>query len=659
MASNNQKDPLINSNIPFDKETMKDYFYEKFDKADKILQASLHKDLDKWHNDLNDLMPKSNKQITNASNKSCNLTSTTTEALIPRLVKTIFNYAYPIDCKGDNTELGKQLEIEVRKIIKWDIENNDDLYAAMWHLIANASGYGISFSYNYFQIEKKYIPVKVPTFEVNGQIALDAMGNPINFTPEQQKQIADMGHNIKEVKKIPRYEKYRPKSDCINAKRVVFPEGYSSMQDAFDKDFVGLKVYYTLNELFGMIEDKDALTAEISKVKAKEFASINNNSSSIQKVKALKGKQMEFWLIWGKYDIDNDEVEEYVVMLIHPKSKTLLGYQEYEFEHGRCPLVEAYIRPRLDQIPGIGMAEKLYDHKGYLDESRNDRINLRKQSLYPPLMHRKESGFNKTIHKFGYGEHWEIDFEHVKFFEMPAMNNFSFDDEAAVKQEAREIASLSDAAFGQQSKGDTTFRGEMQKLEEGSESRGMYTKWMCRAIKEIFLQRIMLVYQFLGNPEARKDPQIIKIVSKILDDGRTELTPITVDELMTGLDIIVTATNDDKKERLLKAQTKHDMLANDPNIQSSPKHFRKLIIDDLRAIGDEDPEGSYPTLEELEALQQQRVTIAQQEIQAQKEEAEKAQAFNDLKMRAKGRYDILGISEEIKPNQTESQVANG
>jgi hypothetical protein len=72
-----------------------------------------------------------------------------------------------------------------------------------------------------------------------------------------------------------------------------------------------------------------------------------------------------------------------------------------------------------------------------------------------------------------------------------------------------------------------------------------------------------------------------------------------------------------------------------------PKYKYKLTTDLLRANGEKDIEGSYPKPEEIEAMEQQRVMIAQQEIARQNEVQELEDIGRDEYNKEKGRREVI------------------
>lgn len=628
----NIKDPLA-IDMPFSEDTMTEYFHSKMNADLEDMKATVWVDFERWESDWNDWKI---KKSNNRNNISSPVSSTAVNSTTPRLVNDLFGYAYPVSVTGDNTPLGKQLESEGRKFFAYHLESNLELNRQMWHGISNSCGIGVAYEYTCWKEEKEYYTREevINLLIVNGQPALDPNNQPIQPTPEIIQKLQSQQINFQILpKKIQvqdwRYKKYGAETKCLDEKHVVYSSDAISLQDAFETDYVGIRVFKTLDQILGAInsEDKDLLYSKINAIKAKEFATDKSKSEAKDFINS-RSKKIEFWLIFGRYPIDGKK-ESQISLLLHPGTKTLLGYQEFEYDHNRCPVVALNIFERHDRIIGKSIPELLYDLKTYLDKSRNQRLDLRDQHLDPVVVHSTKSGYDKASMKFGMGQSWELDdINELRIEKIDSFDNGQYRDEEMILADINKITGLADIAYGMEPSTDQTFRGLQQILKEGSESRGMYKKWLSIGIREIFYQIYRLYQQYIFKKQ--NDPKVQEFVQNILDNGNKFITPQTIQALNHSWNIIIKATNDDKQLRLLKAKEKHDFLVDDPNVQASPEHFRKLKVDVLSAIDDQDPEGSYPTTQQLEQLQQQRVTIAMKEIEAEKAKVAEQQRIEGI-----------------------------
>ena len=123
---------------PFNEETMLLYFHSRMEDALKALEAEYHPDLDKWYNDCRDLKIKTSTPWTKSANHSYGTTSSSVDALTPRLVEDLMGYSQPIEMVGDDTDQGKIDEREMNKIMKWDVDAHEDLQEEIWYFIQNA-----------------------------------------------------------------------------------------------------------------------------------------------------------------------------------------------------------------------------------------------------------------------------------------------------------------------------------------------------------------------------------------------------------------------------------------------------------------------------------------------------------------------------------------
>jgi len=222
-----------------------------------------------------------------------------------------------------------------------------------------------------------------------------------------------------------------------------------------------------------------------------------------------------------------------------------------------------------------------------------------------------------------------------------------------------------------------TFRGMMMLLEEGSKSRGMFKRWIAQSIQKVSYQRLRLYQQYWGR-NARQDKQIQAWINEILGENNKVFTEAgNIDALDHRFNIVLKATNDDKKVNVVRTRDTSEFLLQMPEVQQNPKYKRRLIIDQLRATGVKDPDSYYPTIEEMESLEQARVTTAQRQIaeeqaqaQAQEEQkladirkseedAEIVDIHNKTKEREIGKLETLenlGLMENIENTESEQNA---
>ena len=659
----------------FNETEMVEYFCTAIDKSLTYLSDTYHKDLNKWEMDYRDMKLAKNHPWTNSANFSSPVTSSHTDQTTARLVDDLLGFNEPIDAQClDNVENNKELEREVRTLMKWDIESHDELREQVWYMIENADWSGNGFAYTYFDQEKEPVTTEemLEVLVIDGKPELDETGEPIPFDEQMLVELEQLQvpYEVQEVlvqKKELRWTKYEPTTICWSNKDIVFPHDADSLEDAFKNAFVTVRVYKTLDEVYKMMRQPDENTNKqlynkLDKVKlkaSKELFKESTYSTNIKEVKNIekslwKSKKMEFFLCWGKYDIDNDDIEEQIVLLLHVPSKTLLGYQEYDYEHKQCPIVNGRIKPIHKKILGTGIPEMLYDIKSYIDTSWNQRIDMRTKFIAPPKVFSKQSGFNpnRPDHQEGIGANWELnDITQIKYMELPSTTLFQhgIQDEERIERLAQRRTGSPDVIFGEGDEKQETFRGMMTLIDETEKFRGSYKKWLAQAIQKIFYQRFRLYRQFWGKAAREGDPQIQAYIQEVLDRPNNNLTQQTLDALDHNFNIVLQATSVDKKVRLVQAKEEHDFLMQDPMVMQSPKYRRTIKENVLRAMSSKNIDEKLPTVEEYEALEQQRVMIAQQEIEAQKQEQEaqiqevqKEIEFDKMKEREKGRIEGAG-----------------
>jgi hypothetical protein len=675
-ASSTDQDPLV-SKQPFNEDAMALFFINGLTHSKKKQEQTWHIDLDRWEMDYRDIKPPKVKPWVDAANFSTPVSSMAADAVIPRLVEDLYDYNEPIEMQSlDNTEDGPTLEKEANKLMKWDIESHDDLREQIWYYIENACYSGNAFTYTTMESEKEVVEEEFEFIVVEGQgVLMDvqiqedevtpaflfAQNPPQDVQPMEPSEevllsLQEFGHIPvvqTGISKKQKWKKYGPKSTTWDNKGVVWPSDAESLDDAFATSFVGLKVCKTLNDIFKILNkntesNEKNLLANLDKIRARELSEIFREVSDPKAQKALedqvwRSKKMEFHLMFGQYDIDNDDLEEKVVLLVHEPSQTLLGWEEFGLDHGDCPIVNGVIKPRHKKVTGVGLMEMLYDSKGYLDALRNQRTDLRSLYIAPPRKYTKESGFNPATHKPGIGSNWElldVSDNTMRIEHPPNYTGDSYQEEDVVRRDIQQRVAVNPNVFAAGDAKNQTFRGIMQLLEEGSKSRSMFKRWLAQGIQKIFYQRWRVYQQFWGR-EARKDPQVQEWVQQIIDSPNNPLTAQTLDALEHNFNLVLKATHDDKKVELARVEAKAELLGNHPLIQQSPPHQRKMLVELLQTLNDKDPESSVPTLEEIQEYQVQVEMEAQRRLAEEAKEQELQDAFEDEKSKERGRQEML------------------
>ncbi len=655
------------------------------------MQNTVHKEWNKWLEDARDIKPTKNKPFIGSANFSVNVTSTAIDSIVPREVEEIFGYNEPISMKPlFYSEENLFYQKWANKIMKWDIESHYDLKNEIWHGIENVNIYGTAFFYTYWDEQKEWIDEEIQVINLpNGQqmpyaphyiTALQQQGLPFEVTTVINKKLI--------------LKKYEPKTICLDNKSVCWNYDAESLDDAFKTGFVAIKIEKTLDEIWrsikGFSEEEGKLYSKIKDVATKEKlkqlldTGVNDPTEDLKKLTKLnawKTKKIPLWLRFSKYDIDGDELDEYVVALLHLPSKTMLGYEKYAFEHGECPVVEAQIHPIHKKVLGIGIAEKCYSEKGYLDALRNQMCDNRTLHNAPIRKYTKESGYNPTIHKISItGTNWllnSLSEEAMRTEQVVPYHTDHWKEFSELKNEIDQRFGMSEISRGNVPTQETTFRGMMMLLEEGSKTRSMWKKWIAQSLQKVFTQRWNLYCQYWGR-QAQKEPEVQQWIQQIMDSENSVFTPESVTALDKKFNLLLKATYDEKKIKLIEEKDKFEFLA--PYLADKPQYLRKAIIKLLNAMDDDDPESRFPTQEEIfkeqVAIQKEAMRQLQMEqaIQAQKEAEQKAKEAeiaaqqqeqmefeNEAeaeKNKTLGKMEVIGTLEEINKQRKEN-LKNG
>jgi hypothetical protein len=346
-------------------------------------------------------------------------------------------------------------------------------------------------------------------------------------------------------------------------------------------------------------------------------------------------KKLKLCLVFGKYDVDNDGLEEHVVVLCHPKSKQILGWERFPYDHGMCPIVAGKIKFDIEKsVENIGVAEMNFDDKGYVDHLRNERAITRERFARPTRYVRRNIGFNRAIHNDGnsvWDELEDIGEDAIRTEKVTTYDSDSYHEEQQLIERIQARFGLPNPAVGMETKSDQTLGGLIRLLEEGAKSRDMYKKNMAESIRKIFYQRYRIWKQMLTK-DARDDPKIKEFVTRVMGAKAGGLEMENLIALDHDLNVTVRATHDDKRIRLIKVLDKYKLLSQEDMVMNHPHYRRNLIKEVLIAMGDVDVNKSIPTVEEYQQymlnMQKQAMQEIFQEQQAAREQQELDQELN-------------------------------
>jgi len=157
---------------------------------------------------------------------------------------------------------------------------------------------------------------------------------------------------------------------------------------------------------------------------------------------------------------------------------------------------------------------------------------------------------------------------------------------------------------------------------------------MSLSIAEIFRQRWALYQQYWGNAS---DEEVTKWIKEILDTPENPLSEQGLEAIKQQFNIVMTATKEDIKAEISKAQAIHEILKDNPLMERYPLKMREVVVDLLRKMSIKDPEDKLPTEQEIKQWQveihmETMKQLEEQKKQANIEEAGKA-GYQQEKMR--------------------------
>ena len=589
----------------FSKKKFETYLCEQMKKIKEDKDQS-NPIFDQLYMDWRDIKKKKTLPWVGCANWSVPVTSALTDAITPKIVEGIFDKNPIIDTKAVNTTENDYSDKVKEFIIDWDLSTNDGLMQEIWMFIQNTCIYGTGFNKTSFVKERAVRTNEYSAYVVDGRVIKDQDGTPIPEDERITKAYTEKGtiFEMTDVSETEEYwKKYNPLSKTLDIKKVYWSTDADSIVDAFNTGIVAEEFEETKDNLKRRLkDDPKGLYKNLTKVKIKEIenASDSNNDDDARRKKALayKTKKITFHEIYCNYDVNDDGFEEKIVAIIHLPTGTLLGYEEFPYDHEKCPIVAGYIKPVHNNVLGIGIPEILYDTKHQIDAEHNARTDRNSLNNNKPMMYTDESGFNVEEHRFGPGRRWGgiKDFNQIKFLDTPDNEINSIKEEEKLWEYAQRRSGQFDNSLGKSDPKNQTATGILALLEEGNIPIRHFIRWISLAIAEIVNQRWALYNQFWGNAN---DKEIDKWVEEILDSPTNPLGREDKDAFKQKMNIYFTASKESKAQQLAKAQSSYDIALNSPLLQQFPFAVRNLTVDLYRQIGHTNAEEMVPTEQQI------------------------------------------------------------
>lgn len=620
--------------------------------ADKE-QANQFKLFDQYYKDYMDICDRGASNIVNGANFSDPLTSTICDAVIPRVIEDVLDFDNSVMVNAVS-KAGNQYRDHMMSLIQWDLDTMVEKRRNIYNTITNSVIYGTGFGETYFKTEQEIIEIEedLEAIIVNGKPLTDADGNLVIPDDETLAMLLAQGAKYEQKKakmKEKRWKCYYPWYVDYDIHNVYFSPDATSMNDAWENGFVAVKFYKTVDAIKKFIRDNDSdlyryVTKELLKTFKEDDSSARNElfntGNNDWMAGAVKTKKLPFYKVFLNMDVDGDGYDEKIVAIYNSGLEKTLGWEKYQYKHGRCPVVAVNIYPVPHKVYGRGLPDKLYSMKAEVDELQNAQFNRQRFYENPILMYRKGgSGFNPARHKFTFGAKWDLDSlseSDIRFFEPPRDERNTEMIKANMYGLAQKRSGITDYSLGVESSiaSNRTASGISQLIQEGSVIIRQASRSVADGIKEIMQQTLDLYKQYWGE---EADEEIQQWIAEIFD---TPDNPFSVQETLAGLqhkfNTYMTVSKQDKKAQIARSTFVHEVIVQDPFIQQFPPALRHAKVELLRANGIKNPEQWYPTDEQIkqyqieiqtEAQKQAMMQMQQEQAQAQEQQAQQFQAM--------------------------------
>ena len=627
----------------------------------------LHNAFTQYYKDARDIKEPASYPHVNASNRSIPTTSTAIDAIAPRIINDIFDFDHPVDFKAVN-RTGYAMRDARKAFADWDLESNMDMKRQIWDFIWNSCVYGVSFMKTFFEEKKGWTEDEIFAYKLeDGTFITDQTDGSIvevnNFMTESltQRQIPFSTEAVKQ-KKV-KWVRYHPGMYNIDVKNVLWPEDAVSLKDAFENcNGVHERVYRTADYLMKrMKHNKTGIYEDLTKVMIAEFEPEYKNLTSESERENFietKGKirKIPFYECYFQFDIDGDGENEPVAALYNLKSNKVIGFEKFTLLD-RVPITAGYIKKVPDKVVGAGIAEMNYDLKDLIDTTINNKVNREEYSGNPIIAYTKDSGFNPAVNKTGPQQTWllnNIGESALRTLDFAKYEGESYNFVNQMLTFVQKRTLVTDYTLGSESKiaSNSTARGIEALINESNVGISYLINNMILSVTEIFQNRQDIYEKKWGRAT---EPEIIKLVKEwteeITDNPDNPWGMQTVEALRQKMNVYITASKQENRSAMNKAQIVLEFLEKDPNMQRYPELRREAVVNLFRILKIKEADKVYPSQEQLREIAVQVETEAKKRIIAEQEKNALADAeetgFRDGKAELKAKGEQVDLSEAI------------
>ena len=152
-------------------------------------------------------------------------------------------------------------------------------------------------------------------------------------------------------------------ADVIPIEDLIFPVNASDIQNS---SFVAHRIrrplsYLMRKQKLGVYQNIDKLKEQVETSTAsstgKDVTKTKEEAEKLIRTSPETLKEIEFYEVYFSYDVDEDGYEEPTIMTVHAKSKTILRWIYFPYNHGQIPFIPAKYIERIGRLYGKGILE--------------------------------------------------------------------------------------------------------------------------------------------------------------------------------------------------------------------------------------------------------------------------------------------------------------
>ena len=440
-----------------------------------------------------------------------------------RMMASIHGNDPAVKIKGVNA-FGRDNKNQAETLMHWDARVRDGGdFKLLYRVTHSVCSEGARPIYTYWDRDSRFVQDTILVYinELTGEIMSDGAGNPVPVDEAQPQIQLEDGTTARAAMKVieresivydaPRSIDLDPEDFLVpyDAKGVQWPDSAHVMmieRETFNrikqKKRNG-KYYLTRNEL------KDILSFARTGGDAEE----DEKSEYDQSLDDIEGKQEVSkprlpeqplrWVRWfGRYDLNNDGIDEEVIFLVQPDTR-ILGWWAYlddVYQHGKRPFAYPRFRLQPGRFDGFGLGQILKSIDDAVNALFNIALDWGKINNVPYFFYIPGMIEDERI-KLKPGE--GIPFRGKGSVEFPGRTgsiDFAIQLLGVLQSYIERVTLVSDETVGRQSeiaKTRATKGGTLAILGEGNIGFELGNRLVLDEIEEMYVQRFQLYQQYM------------------------------------------------------------------------------------------------------------------------------------------------------------------